>query len=235
MDQEKIGKFIATCIKEQSLTQVQFAEKLGVTNKAVSKWETGKCLPDVSLFNDICILLDITLNELFSGERISPENIEKKSEENLINMATNYQKRDYRTLAIIYSTIIILIINIVLNISVSSLEMNGSSVFSNLFITVAFIISFGFFSRLTSDNILLQKISFYSSIVILTSSIVSFILSFLNINNNLTALFAFPCKVLFYGLELIFGWSLIYIIISILSLINLLYCNKNIQKSSTSN
>lgn len=68
------------------MTQVQFAEKLGVTNKAVSKWETGKCMPDASLFNDICLLLHITLNELFAGERIPPENIAKKAEENLIAM-----------------------------------------------------------------------------------------------------------------------------------------------------
>ena len=80
MDQNKIGEFIAQCRKEHNMTQMQFAEKLGVTNKAVSKWETGKCLPDAALFDDICMLLNITLNELFAGERIAPENIEKKSE-----------------------------------------------------------------------------------------------------------------------------------------------------------
>ncbi len=98
MEQEKIGKFIASCRKEQGLTQVQFAEKLGVTNKAVSKWETGKCLPDTALFNDICLLLNITLNELFAGEKITPANIEKKSEENLLRIATDYQERDYHTI-----------------------------------------------------------------------------------------------------------------------------------------
>ena len=92
MDQNKIGEFIAQCRKEHNMTQMQFAEKLGVTNKAVSKWETGKCLPDAALFDDICMLLNITLNELFAGERIAPENIEKKSEENLIGIATELQK-----------------------------------------------------------------------------------------------------------------------------------------------
>ena len=62
MDQNKIGEFIAQCRKEHNMTQMQFAEKLGVTNKAVSKWETGKCLPDAALFDDICMLLNITLN-----------------------------------------------------------------------------------------------------------------------------------------------------------------------------
>lgn len=98
MDQEKIGKFIAVRRKEHGMTQVQFAEKLGVTNKAVSKWETGKCLPDVSLFHDLCILLDITLNEFFAGERIAMENIEIKSEENLLSFAVEYQKRDYHAI-----------------------------------------------------------------------------------------------------------------------------------------
>ena len=96
MDQDKIGKFIAHCRKEHNMTQVQFAQKLGVTNKSVSKWETGKCLPDVSLFNDICLLLNITLNEFFAGEKIQTENIAVKAEENLLSIAAEYQKRDYR-------------------------------------------------------------------------------------------------------------------------------------------
>ena len=96
MDQNKIGEFIAKCRKEYNMTQMQFAENLGVTNKAVSKWETGKCLPDAALFGDICILLNITLNELLAGERIAPENIEEKSEENLIEIATELQKKDHK-------------------------------------------------------------------------------------------------------------------------------------------
>lgn len=104
MDQNKIGEFIAQCRKEHNMTQMQFAEKLGVTNKAVSKWETGKCLPDAALFDDICMLLNITLNELFAGERIAPENIEKKSEENLIGIATELQKKDHKIVLLKYFT-----------------------------------------------------------------------------------------------------------------------------------
>lgn len=106
MDQNKIGEFIAQCRKEHNMTQMQFAEKLGVTNKAVSKWETGKCLPDAALFDDICMLLNITLNELFAGERIAPENIEKKSEENLIGIATELQKKDHKIVLLKYFTAI---------------------------------------------------------------------------------------------------------------------------------
>ncbi len=67
MDQEKIGKFIADCRKEKGLTQLQLAEKLGISNRAVSKWETGKSCPDVSLMLELCSVLEITVNELLSG------------------------------------------------------------------------------------------------------------------------------------------------------------------------
>lgn len=110
MDQIKIGAFIAACRREQNMTQVQFAEKLGVTNKAVSKWETGKCMPDASLFNDICLLLHITLNELFAGERIPPENIAKKAEENLIAMKINEENHIMKNgmISILFSAVLLL-------------------------------------------------------------------------------------------------------------------------------
>ena len=69
MEQAMIGKFISACRTEKGLTQMQLAEKLNITNRAVSKWETGKSMPDVSLMLDLCNILDITVNELLSGER----------------------------------------------------------------------------------------------------------------------------------------------------------------------
>ena len=81
MDQVKIGGFITTCRKEKELTQNQVAVQLGVTNKAVSKWETGKSLPDVSLLTPLCEILEISLNELLAGEYISDEQLKEKSEE----------------------------------------------------------------------------------------------------------------------------------------------------------
>lgn len=98
MDQQKIGRFIAACRKERGMTQAQLGERLGVSNKAVSKWETGRCLPDVSLFGDICLLLGIALNELFAGERIAQEDMAVKSEENLLSVAAECQRRDHRML-----------------------------------------------------------------------------------------------------------------------------------------
>lgn len=233
MKQEKIGKFIANRRKEQCLTQVQFAEKLGVTNKAVSKWETGKCLPDAALFNDICLLLNITLNELFSGEKIAPENIEKKAEENLISMAIEYQKRDYRILSTVYITIFIMIIGIAVNISVGGMWMEGSPVFSNLLFTFLFIVSWGIFSKLTHDDIPMQKISFIFSLIVLISSVVAFTLTFWDVERHITFWFGIPCEILFYGLKIICDWIHIYAIASMLSLINLIFCKKNISTSIT--
>ena len=78
MEQVKIGKFIASKRKEQGLTQLQLAEKLGITDRAVSKWETGKSLPDASLMPELCKLLKITINDLLCGEVVSVENYNEK-------------------------------------------------------------------------------------------------------------------------------------------------------------
>lgn len=94
MNQEKIGKYIAIKRKEKNLTQEEFAVKLGITFKAVSKWECGKGLPDVSLFNEICNILNISLEELLSGEDKSKGNNET------INYI-KYQKKNYRKKSII--------------------------------------------------------------------------------------------------------------------------------------
>lgn len=86
MNQEKIGKFIAECRKEKNLTQLQLAEKLNISNRAVSKWETGKSCPDVSIMMELCGILGINVNELLTGERIIMENYQKKAEENLVEL-----------------------------------------------------------------------------------------------------------------------------------------------------
>lgn len=84
MNQEAIGKFISACRKDKGLTQVQLAEKLNITNRAVSKWETGKSCPDASIMLKLCDILDITVNELLTGERLRGENCQKGAGENLI-------------------------------------------------------------------------------------------------------------------------------------------------------
>ena len=89
MNQEKIGKFISSLRKEQNLTQEQLAEKLGVSNKSVSRWENGKCLPDVSLYKDLCHILGITLNDFFAGEKIKEEKFKEQADDNLFNALEN--------------------------------------------------------------------------------------------------------------------------------------------------
>lgn len=74
MNQVMIGKFIAKCRKEKELTQAQLAERLGITDRAVSKWETGKSMPDASVMLELCEILGITVNELLSGEKVDENN-----------------------------------------------------------------------------------------------------------------------------------------------------------------
>ena len=84
MNQIEIGKFIAECRKKKNLTQAQLAEKLNITDRAVSKWETGKSMPDSSIMLALCEMLGITVNELLSGEEVDVESYEQKANENLI-------------------------------------------------------------------------------------------------------------------------------------------------------
>lgn len=92
MDQCKIGKFIASCRKEKNLTQAQLAEKLNITDRAVSKWENGKCLPDSSIMIELCEILDITVNELLTGEKLEPEHAQQTAEENLLALKKKDEK-----------------------------------------------------------------------------------------------------------------------------------------------
>lgn len=94
MDQIKIGKFIAERRKAEGLTQAQLAEQLGITDRAVSKWETGKALPDSSIMLDLCKILKITVNDLLSGEVVSMENYNEKLENNLMEMVRKKEKSD---------------------------------------------------------------------------------------------------------------------------------------------
>ncbi|MCM1052958.1 MAG: helix-turn-helix domain-containing protein [Ruminococcus sp.] len=85
MNQENIGKFIAECRRNKKITQSELAEQLGVTDRSVSNWENGKNMPDLSLFKPLCQILDITINELLSGEKLSKQEYQEKFEENIVN------------------------------------------------------------------------------------------------------------------------------------------------------
>ena len=92
MDQSSIGRFIYTKRREQNMTQEQLAEKLGVTNKAISKWENGKCMPDYSVIEGLCRELDITLAELLDGEETEPHSIRVYDEEEVKTLLAKIDK-----------------------------------------------------------------------------------------------------------------------------------------------
>ena len=100
MDQVKIGRFIAECRKHENLTQMQLAEKLNITDRAVSKWERGKAMPDSSIMLDLCKILKITVNDLLCGEKVTMENYNKELENNLLEMVKQKEKADKRLLSL---------------------------------------------------------------------------------------------------------------------------------------
>lgn len=94
MDQFKTGKFIAECRKQKKLTQMQLAEKLNITDKAISKWENGKAMPDSAIMLELCDILCISVNELLNGEKISMEKNNQKNEQLLLDMAKELERKN---------------------------------------------------------------------------------------------------------------------------------------------
>ncbi len=122
MDQEKIGNFIAILRKEQKLTQEQLAEKLGITNKSVSRWENGLCLMDMSLLKPLSEILDISINDILAGEKIEEKDIAKKSEENIIKLTelVNLKSMKYGVIGMALFSIILVIISFFKDTSMAS-------------------------------------------------------------------------------------------------------------------
>ena len=106
MNQEKTGKFIAACRKENGYTQAALAEKLGITDRAISKWETGKSMPDASIMLELCELLKINVNELLMGEHVAMENYKEIAEQNLIELRKQEEQANRRLLKAEYLLII---------------------------------------------------------------------------------------------------------------------------------
>ena len=127
MDQVKIGKFIAENRKKVNLTQIQLAERLNITNKAVSKWECGKALPDSSIMLELCKVLKITVNDLLSGEVVTVESYNNEMEGKLIELVRAKEKSDRRLLAlewvIAILSIVILFVPIIIGIAVEMEEL----------------------------------------------------------------------------------------------------------------
>ena len=128
MDQVKIGKFINECRKKNNLTQMKLAEKLNITDRAISKWETGKAMPDSGIMLDLCKELKITVNELLSGEMIDMKEYDKKAEELLLEMHKQKEESDRRLLTIeIVMGVITLVLYIALVMGVGFLPIKEST------------------------------------------------------------------------------------------------------------
>ena len=147
MNQEKIGKFIAKCRKDKKMTQSELAEKLGVTDKSIGNWENGRNMPDLSLFKPLCDELEITINDLMSGEKINKERYQEKFEENIVNTIDYSTKRINR-----YSNIIgLLLVIFGLFISMSAImifpsESSWGSIYS-VFGVIIFLIGMSKLTR----------------------------------------------------------------------------------------
>ena len=110
MNQEKIGRFIAQCRKQNGFTQASLAEKLGITDRAVSKWENGKSMPDASIMLELCGLLKINVNELLMGEHVAMENYKEIAEQNLIEMRKQEEQANKRLMSAEYFLVTLAVI-----------------------------------------------------------------------------------------------------------------------------
>ena len=123
MDQIKVGEFIAETRKSQGLTQRQLADVLSISDKTVSKWECGKGLPEVSLMLPLCGALNITVNDLLSGGRVSEADYRKKAEENMMNLIIENQENKKRMALSIVCGVITIIAVCSLIVIASYIEM----------------------------------------------------------------------------------------------------------------
>ena len=123
MDQIKIGGFIAKCRKKANLTQMQLAEKLDITDKAVSKWERGITMPDTSIMLELCKILGISVNELLSGEKINMENNNQKNEQLLLEMANELEKKNKTIWNAMWTIMAVSIIGLIGGLAIIALFM----------------------------------------------------------------------------------------------------------------
>lgn len=141
MDQIKIGKFIAAMRKEQSFTQRQLADSLGISDKTISKWETGKGMPEVSLMMPLCEALHINVNELLSGERLTALDYQKKAEENIMNLVREKEENKKKIILSVIICFITILAGTTLIVAAGLFEM---AVWSRiLLIVIGMLVMFG--------------------------------------------------------------------------------------------
>ena len=168
MNQEKIGKFISECRKDKKLTQSDLAEKLGVTDKSISNWENGRNMPDLSLFKPLCDILEISINDLISGEKVSKDKYEDKFEENLISTI------DYTAKKIIEKNNVIGLLLIIFGVLLSTTaltifpsESSWGSVYSVLGAIISLIGVAKFTKKLSYGKRLICNFAYFALFVIM--------------------------------------------------------------------
>ena len=110
MSQNKIGEFIQQSRKAKGFTQKDLGDRIGVSDKTISKWENGNSIPDTSILNELCATLDINVNELLSGEKLTPEIYSMKAEENMMNLLEDNQKQQRSTIRPFAAGVILLLL-----------------------------------------------------------------------------------------------------------------------------
>ena len=148
MDQERIGKFITECRKEKKLTQNELANKLGITDKAISKWENGRCMPDKSLLEPLCNELDITINDLIQGKKLTTDEQKEYFDKNAFSILIT--KRELENIQILTELLIFSSV-IITGILIKLLAITTMQRIITI-ITGIFIFGFGIFLRIKLRN-----------------------------------------------------------------------------------
>lgn len=180
MDQEKIGRFIAECRKSKKMIQSELSEKLGVTDRSVSNWENGKNMPDLSLFKPLCEMLDITINELLSGEKLNKDEYQEKFEENIVNTIDYSTKKINKYSGLI--SLILIIFGLFISISAIMIFPSESS-WGSIYSVLGIIVFMVGISRITNTIKWYKRLLFISIIFIGTMGVLLFT-DYVNVKNN---------------------------------------------------
>lgn len=166
MNQIKIGKFITERRKNVNLTQMQLAEKLNITDRAVSKWETGRAMPDSSIMLELCDVLQITVNDLLSGEVVSMDNYNKELENKLLEMVKEKEAADKRLLSLeIIIGVVCIVIILALTAVASILQMvEGLRILLIMVAVVPFLVTVPFLLKIEQTSWLLRMCKMRSQI-----------------------------------------------------------------------
>ena len=169
MNQEKIGKFISRCRKDKNITQQELAEQLGITDRAISNWENGKNMPDLSLFKPLCDILEISINDLMSGEKVDKEKYQERLEENIVNTIEFTNKKHVKEKNIL--SLIFIILGILISftaISIFPSESSWGGIYSLFGIFISLIgINVLILKNKLSKKLLINTIYIFSSLIVL--------------------------------------------------------------------